>query len=134
MTVKWNENLETGISIIDEQHKQLFETIEKLETFQKSKAQFNEVIMELKEYVAKHFKTEEEYMHYTIYPEFSKHRASHDKFVEDFRNILKTHSETGNIMDIGPTLAIFVEAWLNDHYKNEDVKLASYIKKCQLKD
>lgn len=133
MTVVWNENLKTGISKIDEQHQQLFETVNKLGAFQKSKAVFNEVLIELRTYINAHFKTEEEYMTYTVYPDYKHHKACHDKFVADFRDILKKNSTVESIVDLGPELVGFLENWLNNHYKDEDVELAKHINSCHLK-
>jgi len=132
MTVIWNDNLKTGIAAIDEQHQLLFEIIGMLEESIEDKAQFYEVLIKLQNYMTEHFKTEEDYMKHTSYPEFGKHKACHEKFAEDYKKILHKSTESNNLMDLAPELISFAETWLTGHYENEDVKMAAHLNKCRL--
>lgn len=127
MVITWNDNLRTGISVIDEQHQLLFELIKDLDKFKNTKDSFYEVLIELQNYVSVHFSTEEEYMRYLVYPDYNHHKACHDKFVEDYKKILKRITTVDNITELGPELIAFVENWIKAHYTNEDVKMAGYI-------
>lgn len=126
MTITWTDDLKTGISIIDEQHQEIFKTANKLEKAKENKSTFYEVLIELQTYISLHFSTEEKYMEYTDYYDFAKHKACHDKFVEDYKNILKKVYQR-DVMDVGPELIAFVENWITEHYSNEDVKMAAYL-------
>lgn len=132
MTIIWSDNLKTGISIIDEQHQLLFDTINKLKEFKNTKENFYEILFDLQNYVSVHFHTEETYMKHFCYPNYNNHKACHDKFVEDCKNILNKNATVGSIKDLGEELIIFVEHWIKEHYTNEDVKMANYIRKNQL--
>lgn len=134
MTIIWGNHLKTGITIIDEQHQELFETIDKLEKAKTNKSAFYEILIELQVYITLHFATEEKYMAYTGYPEFDNHKICHDKFINDYKNSLKIITKYDNVMDICPKLVNFVENWIMTHYTNEDVKMAAYLNKNPLKN
>lgn len=121
------ENLITGIDIIDEQHQALFKLINNLDEIRESKESFNRALLELQIYVSSHFKTEEEYMRYMSYPDFSNHKDCHDKFIEDYKSLLKKLSSAENSMDLASEFIEFVETWIKEHYTNVDVKMAEYI-------
>lgn len=129
LTIVWNSDLKTGITVIDEQHQELFELVNKLDRFKNTKESFLEALIDLQTYVFNHFSTEEDYMKTTNYPEFDLHKASHDKFVADYKAILKKITVVENLVDLGPELIAFVENWLEIHYTSDDVKLADYLKK-----
>lgn len=123
----WDDNLKTGIAIIDEQHQLLFETINKLNKFKETKDNFHEVLFDLQAYVSVHFNTEETYMKCLNYPDYSNHKACHDKFVDDCTRILNKNETVNAFAGIAEELVVFVEDWIQNHYTNEDVKMASYI-------
>lgn len=122
------ENLITGIEVIDEQHQALFKLINNLDKFKESQESFHHVLLELQIYVSNHFKTEEEYMHYMSYPEFPQHKECHDKFIKDYKLLLKKLSAAEDPMYIATEFIHFIEDWIQDHYTNVDVKLAEYCK------
>lgn len=129
MTIVWNDNLRTGIAIIDEQHEELFVTINKLEACKSSENNFYHVLSDLNRYVSLHFKTEEDYMKHTNYPNYTQHKECHEKFGKDFASFLKENSSKKSIMDSRLELIEFLEAWLKSHYENEDLEMAKYLKK-----
>lgn len=133
MPITWNDDLKTGIADIDYQHQLFFETINKLGEVDKVKDRFYEILIELQTYVSVHFRTEEEYMRFTHYPGYQVHEECHAKFVAQYKIILKKISQAADIMDLGPELVVFLGDWINAHYQNEDVKLASHINKYRLK-
>lgn len=132
MTIIWNENLRTRIPTIDEQHQLLFELINKLNKFKTTKKDFYEVLFDLQAYVSVHFQTEEKYMECLSYPGLANHKACHDKFIDDCEAKIKESHTTENFMNLAEELVIFVEEWIQEHYTNEDVKMAKYINKHNL--
>lgn len=127
MTIVWNDNLKTGIAIIDEQHQLLFETINKLNQFKEKKDNFHEILFDLQAYVSVHFNTEETYMKCLHYSDYDNHKSCHDKFVDDCAKILNKNEALNPFTDIVEELVVFVEDWIQEHYTNEDVKMATYI-------
>lgn len=128
VAIIWDDNLKTGISIIDEQHQDLFALINNLDKFTDIKENFDEALIELQTYVSMHFKTEEEYMQYMGYPGYEYHKFCHDSFIDDYKSILKKVSEVDSITDLGPELAALIQDWQKDHYTTEDIKMATFIK------
>ncbi len=127
MVILNTENLITGIDIIDEQHQALFKLINNLDEISKSKQNFHSALLELQIYVSNHFKTEEEYMRYMSYPDFSNHKDCHDKFIKDYKTLLKKLSSAENQLDLAMEFTEFVETWIQEHYTNVDVKMAEFI-------
>lgn len=128
MGISWNDNLKTGIYIIDEQHQKLFDLINNLDKFKGSKKDFTEVLLELQTYVATHFSTEEEYMRYLDYPDYEKHKACHDEFSNKYYSTLKKIFNEKNAINFGQEFVILLEDWITTHYTDEDVKMAAFIK------
>lgn len=130
MPIEWDDNLKTGIPIIDEQHQELLVMLNRLGRLRCGREYFFEALEELQAYVDTHFKTEEDYMMSIKYSEYDEHKSCHDKFIEDFKTILKKMNEIENFNnELGAELFDFVGEWIINHYSNEDVKLADYIKK-----
>jgi hemerythrin len=131
VAIIWDDSLKTGISIIDEQHEQLFETINKFEKFKESNTGLKEILIELQTYMTRHFITEEEYMRYTEYPDYINHKKAHDKFLDDYRELIKKNLTNDCILNSGLALTKFAEDWLTEHYTNTDIKMAKHIRSCQ---
>lgn len=129
MPIDWDDNLKTGISVIDEQHQELLVMLNRLERFRYGKESFLDALEDLQSYVDTHFKTEEDYMIHIKYSGYDEHKSCHDKFVEDLKIFRKRMDNAENISDLGEELFRFVEDWIINHYSTEDVKLVRYIKK-----
>lgn len=129
MPIEWDDNLKTGIALIDNQHQELLVMLNRLERFRCGKESFLDAFEELQSYVDVHFKTEEEYMIHIKYSEYAEHKSCHDKFVEDLKIIRNRMEDVENISDLGDELFRFVGDWITNHYSNEDVKLVRYIKR-----
>lgn len=123
-----SEKLLTGIDIIDEQHQALFRLINNLDKFKESNESFRQALLELQTYVSNHFKTEEEYMRYMSYPEYLHHKSCHEKFVNEYKSLLTKLSQNIQPVHLGEEFIKFIEDWIQEHYANEDVKMAEYIK------
>lgn len=129
MPIEWNENLKTGIPVIDEQHQELIVMLNRLGRFRCGEESFYEALKELKDYVDNHFKIEEDYMDNIKYPEYTQHKSCHDKFVEELKTIFEKTDNATNIDELGQELFDYTENWIINHYSEEDVKLTDYIKK-----
>jgi hemerythrin len=131
MIYRWDSSLETGIAVIDEQHKQLFTAInELLETFNAGKGveEIKKSIDFLNDYTIKHFFYEERIQQKYQYKDYDAHKQYHDSFkatVKDLthRLILKGASE-----DLSNDVKSSVGDWLVNHIKIQDFKLVQFIK------
>jgi len=78
----WDNRLKTGFDVIDMQHRELVNKINKLiAVLEKGEdvegVTLDEIFVFLAEYVDVHFRTEEMYMDQTNYPETAEHKRAH---------------------------------------------------------
>jgi hemerythrin len=128
MPVSWDDNLKTGVILIDIQHQLLFDTINKFDEAKNNKQDFWEVLVSLQKYVTEHFSTEEWFMKDSNYPDYESHKVCHDKFIQDYEKLLDQIIQSRDIMHLADPMIIFVENWITSHYTNEDVKMAAHLK------
>ena len=85
--MEWSEKLSIGVDLIDSQHKELFLKINGLVAAIKDhtcKYKISDVIKFLEDYIVFHFSEEEAYMRHNDYPEYLRHKAQHNYFMESF--------------------------------------------------
>lgn len=131
MIIEFDDNLITGNSTIDDQHKELIDRIRQfVESCQKGDAKIKAIKMldYLAEYTDFHFTEEEKLQESVNYPGLEEHRKKH----EEFRKTLKSLEDFLEESE-GPTDAFVsqVEAnvvnWLFSHIKTFDRSVAEYI-------
>ena len=80
----WQDRVNTGVDIIDREHKKLFSILKRLFTYGQNEAKSQWVCQEgikyFKEHAMKHFAEEEVYMASINYSGFDMHRRLHDTF------------------------------------------------------
>lgn len=131
MRAEFDESLVTGNEMIDEQHKELFNKINKLlDSVETSKDKIVAVntLDYLADYTEFHFKAEEALQESVSYPGRAEHLKQHDKLravVSDLYDMLEEEE--------GPSEA-FVESvnknvteWLYNHIKGFDRSVAEFI-------
>lgn len=115
----------TGIKMIDEEHKRLFEIADSLYYLQKEQFlvdkydQIQSILSELKDYTLLHFEHEEKYMESIAYKKMFTQKVQHDalrKQIEewDIDSIDEKQDET-----IQEILTIVTD-WLVNHILNQD--------------
>ncbi|MBI5641104.1 MAG: hemerythrin family protein [Nitrospirae bacterium] len=131
MAIEWNDNLSTGVDLIDEQHKELFRRLNQL--FEacregRGKGQANGMLKFLEDYVVTHFGTEEKHMKEHAYPNYVAHRSQHLAFIESFNDLKRKVKDEG----IGPFTVValnrIVVDWLTAHIRKVDREMGSYLK------
>ncbi|MDR3332505.1 MAG: bacteriohemerythrin [Synergistaceae bacterium] len=123
----WSKNLETGIDMIDEQHKELFRQIDILLDI-KNENRIEATLDFLGKYIVKHF-TDEQNMHAQAkYPKAAAHKEYHDNYVQTFRKLKEKYIKEGptvtNNMEVNKT----VVGWLKDHILVHDKEFAQFYK------
>ena len=123
----WNSSLETGIKLIDEQHKQLFDKADELlEATGGDK--ISKVLDFLVFYITKHF-TDEQKLHASVdYPKATVHRGYHDKYVESFKKFQEKYKEEGATLKNKMAANTIVVGWLKDHIMVHDKEFTKYYK------
>ena len=122
---QFKDEYRTGIDSIDEEHKKLFEIADRayvtlMDDFITDKYDYIvDILKELKEYAATHFKHEEEYMRGIRYKKLFSHKALHEDFIEkiseyDLDKVDENQKQA--ILDI----LEFLNDWLVHHILEED--------------
>ncbi len=131
MAIEWTEDLAVGVEIIDDQHKELYQRINRLLeacTQSKGREVVGETIKFLEDYVVTHFGQEEGYMQKYNYPDYLKHKGYHEEFIKSFEELKAKFESDGP----GPHIVIMtnrvVVGWLNSHIRNVDKLLGAYLK------
>lgn len=124
--IQWNKNWELGVFYIDEQHKMLVDTINRI-----AKSQILEVyelLSILIKYGAEHFADEEQLMISIAYPDILPHKQEHRMFN---RALLEYSFRMNNGEDknqLHSDLSEFVAKWFAYHVLKTDRKLVNFIK------
>ncbi len=136
MKIEWDKNLATGIEEIDDQHKKLIAKINDLITSMgmgqvKGKEAVLDTFAFLEDYIYVHFKTEENYMNRSKYPDYQSHKGEHDELIMYLRTIKekimdrKRTSYLGLQSDMGHTMY----TWLTNHIGKMDRNMGEYLLK-----
>jgi len=121
----WKEEYSTGIPIIDEQHKKLFQIADKIHTTLDDELAVDkydkivELVEELKDYTVFHFKTEEDYMLSIGYRKYFSHKVEHNDFVEKINSIDYTQLDKDQDAYLRDILTFVVE-WISNHILKND--------------
>lgn len=91
--LKWKEDYLIGVEEIDKQHEKLFEIAGRAYDLLKNDMYIDkydkiiQILDELKDYAAYHFKSEEEYMLSIGYKRYFSQKVAHDEFIHKIQNI-----------------------------------------------
>jgi hemerythrin-like metal-binding protein len=117
--IVWQSSNETGIPIIDEQHRGILSTINSLYYFlQHGDAQvaFEPTMDVLHQYTKLHFMTEEALMREAGYRAIDEHIILHKQFMDHIRIMAKSRADPDQVVD----LLKFLKEWWQRHINRED--------------
>jgi hemerythrin len=130
----WEDKYSVGISIIDEQHKNLFGIINKTiyaKEHGDNTEELTQVLEEMTQYALEHFEAEEAYMIMFNYPEYEYHNEEHYGF------IAKTAAYFDRVVNgdyhISNELLGYLKQWLVNHIQSTDRKYIDCFKRNGLK-
>jgi hemerythrin len=130
----WNGKYKVGIEIIDEQHKQLFNILDRcFEVLFKRKDKDNyddiiQILEELKDYAVYHFSTEENFMQKNNYTKFLSHKFAHDSFIEKINSFDPYNIDKDQDKAVKEIFE-FVSMWIKNHIIDIDMNIPKYIPK-----
>ena len=124
---EFKEDFRVGIDFIDDEHRRLFEIADKaynvlMDEFIPDKYDYIvEIINELKNYAATHFKHEEEYMESIKYRRLLSQKVMHNDFLEalDKYNIYDLDNE--NQKEVIMEILNLLNDWLINHIYKADM-------------
>ena len=125
--IVWKDEYNTGVPIIDEQHRGIISNINSLHYFIQhgiSQEALQPVLVTLQQYTIVHFKTEENLMQEAGYQGFGEHRVLHEELAS---KTIEISQEALTNNEPGLALSFLRNWWLN-HIIREDFKCASLIK------
>jgi hemerythrin len=125
----WKPEYSVGIERIDSQHREIFETINRLYWAIQEKQQVQivgSILAEMERYVYTHLKDEETLMQGRHYPDFEVHRASHKAFTQKTNELIMRHQ--GTYGDISSDVFQFLRTWWISHIIGMDQKYIPYMK------
>lgn len=126
--IAWNEKNETGIPIIDEQHRAIVSLINSLCFFKQenlAKVALTPTLTVLSQYSRIHFSTEESLLKKANYVDFDDHQLLHQNLLKE-TEIVRLRSEDENNPDI---LLEFLKNWWLNHINMEDRKYMEAVKR-----
>ena len=117
--IQWNTRFDTGIEIIDLQHRKIISMSNDLHnsSVNHDRALIDDVLQRMREYVAEHFSFEEELMRAADYPYLHAHSQLHQRFMERLESMSEQHACGENIHQ---DLSGFLTRWLTHHIGHED--------------
>lgn len=124
----WQDDLNTGVEVIDRQHMRIVEMLNHLHVTQKSmqRVAVGEVIDELIDYTLSHFAFEEELMEEAGYAFCAAHKRVHEVFIKRVSEY-RMRFEAGE--DITDELRNMLSRWLFNHIRGDDKAYAEKVKR-----
>ncbi|MGR8935439.1 MAG: bacteriohemerythrin [Gammaproteobacteria bacterium] len=125
----WNRNFETGIPLVDEQHRKLVDLLNRLAiklAYDSGEMELTQVIEEMAAYAGYHFQTEESIWKRGFHDDtwLASHQSSHDAFTIRVAEL----TAEGKSKSIGEVLfdeiLRFLIHWLAHHILDSDMRMA----------
>ncbi|MBU1425450.1 MAG: bacteriohemerythrin [Gammaproteobacteria bacterium] len=123
----WSSDLDTGIDVIDKQHRRIVDYLNELNTANDAgdNKVTSHVLNELVDYTLTHFAFEEELQERAAYPFLKAHKRVHEIFTKRVAEFLK-RAEAGE--NVTPELLSMLKIWLVNHIKGDDADYAECVK------
>jgi hemerythrin len=131
MTRTWNDSLKIGIPLLDIQHEQLLDQMDKLlESMQnnKQKEELRSIMVFLKMYVNNHFNYEESCMNLYKCPVACQNKDAHARFTDVLNNINQKIESNQPLESISSLVQKELLDWFVNHITSIDIKLKSFIR------
>jgi hemerythrin-like metal-binding domain len=119
----WNATYETGLPVVDAQHKELFNQVDIL--LDASKAdRIDDTLKFLEGYVVKHFATEEGMQKQIAYAKQDEHKKAHADFIATFKQLKNEYLASGNSPIAAMKMTRVALNWLKEHIRGLDREFA----------
>jgi hemerythrin len=124
----WQDDLNTGIKVIDNQHRRIVEMINHLHEAMdhRDRQELNDILDELVDYTLSHFTFEESLMEDAGYEFTRAHKRVHEVFVKRVSEY-RLRFRAGE--DIGHELMHTLSHWLFNHIRNDDKAIVDSVRR-----
>lgn len=126
---EWTPTLETGVELLDDQHKRLFALINALHSaIHATDNEYETVadaLYELTEYVTEHFEDEEALMSANGYEHLGAHHEMHQRLTQETLGYMARYvnRDTVSLAE----LVEFLNSWLQNHIVGQDCHFAATV-------
>jgi hemerythrin len=125
----WEQHYLTGNIQVDQQHQHIFAIVNALHdavVTGKNVGILQELLECLTNHTIEHFQTEEALMMEVDYPDYDRHKQTHDHLLSKVDNLLlKFRDRNTEVITIEITQ--FLTEWLAHHIKGEDQKMIQFL-------
>ena len=119
MAITWTEDLDTGIEVIDRQHRRIVDYINDLElaNTKHDREAVGRVLDDLVDYTMSHFAFEESLQEEAGYKYCKPHKKVHDLFIRRINEFVERY-KLGD--DVSGDIHQLLTSWLINHTKRDD--------------
>ncbi len=127
----WSSDYATGIDIIDEQHKRIFEYLNEIDTAIKAQSldDVEHVVKAVVDYAVSHNTFEESLMEKAGYPMLEAHHKVHEAFKARVNGYLERLNGGEDCIRLAREVRSDLGLWLTNHIKRDDRHYVPYVKK-----
>jgi hemerythrin len=117
--ITWEERFNTGIEVIDFQHKKIVDMLNDLHraSIKSETDAASEILKRMREYVTEHFSFEEELLRAANYQFTEAHIKLHQRYIERLDNLSQRHHAGESV---AKEMSQFLTQWLVHHIGHED--------------
>ncbi len=130
MAIEWNDDLNTNIEEIDDQHRELFRRVNNLLEAcgqGKGRDEISRILAFFQDYTMSHFSSEEKAMQDSAFPDYDSHREEHADFTGQIAGLKqKLMKEGAGIGVVLLTIRTSID-WLTIHIRKSDKEFADYL-------
>lgn len=130
MPILWDEKYSSGVKEIDDQHKKLFEFVNKLEDFSKNGVDdetLADTLTFLGSYTKSHFCYEEMCMTKNNCPTAAQNKDAHKQFLDFYTQVKEEFEKNGGSQALLEKIYKTAASWLDGHI----CKIDSHLKNCK---
>jgi hemerythrin len=120
----WKDEYSIGIEAVDHEHKELIALINRLYTELESADARRTVpafFGDLLKAIGAHFALEERFMRERNYDRFDRHKADHERLLDELRDIMDAFDHAIEIDSV--ELADRMDVWFSRHFRTHDAQL-----------
>lgn len=127
MAITWTKDLDTGIDVIDQQHRRIVDFINDLEAAQvlKDPEKIKQVVFDCVDYTLSHFAFEESLQEEAGYQYCKPHKKVHQLFT---RKVSEYQERMALGDDVAEELHGMLARWLVNHIKRDDADYVAAVK------
>jgi len=128
----WNDSLLIGVTLIDNQHRELINRMDQLMhacSLGKGGEEIEQTLRFVVSYIKEHFKDEEGLQTKHAYPEYAAHKKLHDGFVLRVIELVQEFQKLGTSTEFTGKVNKTLIEWFVQHIRTEDKKLALHLKR-----